>query len=67
VEYKPGGNQAYSEPPVKISSTPPQNKNAPQDCEAFGAENEMRLINRKFCGLMVAKRPKNTIFAKKDV
>ena len=27
----------------------------------------LRLINRKFCGLMVAKRPKNTIFAKKDV
>ena len=27
----------------------------------------LRLINRKFCGLMVAKRLKNSIFAKKDV
>ena len=27
----------------------------------------LRSINRKFCGLMIAKRPKNTIFAKKDM
>ena len=27
----------------------------------------LRLINRKFCGLMLAKRQKNSIFAKKDL
>ncbi len=27
----------------------------------------LRLINRKFCGLMLAKRKKNSIFAKKDL
>lgn len=27
----------------------------------------LRLINRKICGLLLAKRPKNIIFAKKDM
>ena len=65
---KPGRNELTGASwPKRIDRHPATNKNAPHFCEAFGAGNEMRLINRKFCGLMIANRPKNSIFAKKDM
>ena len=47
--------------PKRIDRHPATNKNAPQDCEAFGAENEMRTIS---CNILIINNLQET---KKDI
>ena len=44
----------------KIFSTSPTNKNAPQDCEAFGAGNETRTISCNILKINVLYKTKKT-------
>ena len=48
---KPGRNELTGASwPKRIDRHPATNKNAPQDCEAFGAENETRTIS---CNILI--------------
>jgi hypothetical protein len=52
ITYKVLGSQ----PPEDLQHRP-TNKNAPQDCEAFGAENETRTVS---CNMLIISDLKET-------
>ena len=63
-------NGIYQSSPIASTSTELifKGKYTEREGEKVGVKwRGLRLINRKFCGLMIANRPKNIIFAKKDM
>ena len=58
---KPGRNELTGASwPKRIDRHPATNKNAPQDCEAFGAENETRTITYNMLIISDLQEPEKT-------